>query len=132
MIGNGQSISLWFDRWIDQVSIADRFPSLQFSEQDLVADIIEENLWCIPNHPPNHLKNFLDLFTSSISIASNSEDDHLLWQDSSSGDLSIKEAWNLLRTRENETLWSGFIWNKMINPRLACFSWRLMLRKTPT
>lgn len=99
VIGNGHSISLWFDRWIDQVLIAARFPSLQFSDLNLVADIIGENSRHIPNHLPTQLKHFLALSTNSISIGSCSEGDLLQWKDSTSGDLSIKEAWNLLRTR---------------------------------
>ena len=58
--------------------------------------------------------------------------DHPFWQVTPTGNLSIKEAWNSLRTRATITPWSGLIWNKLVNPRLTCFSWRLMHRKTPT
>ena len=44
----------------------------------------------------------------------------------------LSDVWNLLRSRDSAKSWSMLIWNKFVNPRLACFSWRLMHRKTPT
>lgn len=38
--GNGLSISLWFDKSIDHDAIAPRFPHMQFSVRDSVANII--------------------------------------------------------------------------------------------
>lgn len=46
---NGKSINLWYDNWIDLQPIAPKFPRFQFSVDDLVANIIVENAWHIPN-----------------------------------------------------------------------------------
>lgn len=35
-------------------------------------------------------------------------------------------------TKFYELQWTGLIWNKFMNPRLACFSWHLFHRKIPT
>ena len=51
----------------------------------------------------------------------------LSWFDSFSCNLSLKAAWNLLRSRAAELPWTSLIWE----PRLACFSWRLLHGKTP-
>lgn len=48
VVGNGHSISLWFDNWIDQDPIASWFPYIQFSDMELVAEIIMDNAWQIP------------------------------------------------------------------------------------
>ena len=45
VVGNSQSILLWFDTWTDQDPIATRFPIIQFSESELVAEIIMKNSW---------------------------------------------------------------------------------------
>lgn len=101
VIGNGQSILLWFDNWIDHDPIATRFPNLQFSKSDLVADILVESSWHIPNQLPSQLKDFLTVSTNSMIIGDSSSRDLLHWQ--GSGSLSIKPAWNMLRTRATET-----------------------------
>ena len=58
--------------------------------------------------------------------------DTLSWIDSPSGSLSLNEAWHLQRTRATALPWTALIWNNLVHPRLACFAWRLLLRKTPT
>lgn len=132
VVGNGRSISLWFDKWIDHDPITPRFPSIQFSELDLVADIIVDNAWYIPIQLPIQLQEFLALSTNPIPIGDSTAPDSLSWDGSTTCNFSLREAWNLLRTKAAETTWYGLNWNKFINPRLACLSWRLMHRKTPT
>lgn len=131
MIENGQSISLWFDCWIDQIPIVSRFPRNQLSYYDQVSDIIIDNHWQIPTHLPPQLMDYLARSTCSISIGDIVARDHLLWNGSPFGKLSSKEAWNQLRTRGTNSQWSRLIWTNFINPMLPRLSWRLMQRKTP-
>eukprot|EP00268_Persea_americana_P069601 TRINITY_DN9918_c0_g1_i6.p1 TRINITY_DN9918_c0_g1~~TRINITY_DN9918_c0_g1_i6.p1 ORF type:complete len:242 (-),score=35.86 TRINITY_DN9918_c0_g1_i6:234-959(-) len=112
--------------------ISSRFPTVQFSSMDRVIGIIRENSWTIPPQLPFHLKDYLLQLTRDIFITDDSSPDTLSWMDDSSGNLSLKAAWHLLQTRAIDLPWTGLIWNKYVNPRLACFSWRLLLRKTPT
>lgn len=55
-----------------------------------------------------------------------------LWLGTSLGNFSLKAAWNLLRSSTAEVKWASLIWNIFVSPCLACFSWRLLHRKTPT
>ena len=48
-VGNGESISLWYDNWIDNVSFSSKYPHIQFSEDDLVSVLISETEWVIPS-----------------------------------------------------------------------------------
>lgn len=129
---NGLSIKVWFDNWIDHDPIASRFPHLDFSKWDLVADIIQNNCLCIPTHLLAELQAFLLQSTSHIPIGGISVPDTLSWQGNHSRNLSLKEARHTLRTRQAVVNWSGLVWNKIINSRLACFCWHLLQRKTPT
>ncbi|XXG49241.1 hypothetical protein AAC387_Pa02g3479 [Persea americana] len=75
--GNVKSINLWFDNWIDHFSIASRFPYIQFSDLDLVAEIIVDNAWLIPIQLPMQLHDFLAISTVPISIGDNTSSDIL-------------------------------------------------------
>ena len=130
-MGNGHSIQLCLDNWIDHDSIAKRFPLLHFSETDRVEDIIQGLSWSIPVTIPARVRSFLLQKTELIPL-STSILDKLSWIGHASGALSLKSAWNTLRSSREAIVWSGLAWNKIINPRLSCFSWRLLLRKTPT
>eukprot|EP00268_Persea_americana_P027438 TRINITY_DN26813_c0_g1_i6.p2 TRINITY_DN26813_c0_g1~~TRINITY_DN26813_c0_g1_i6.p2 ORF type:complete len:182 (+),score=20.95 TRINITY_DN26813_c0_g1_i6:4651-5196(+) len=112
--------------------IAPRFPNIQFSDKDRLADIIHNNSWRVPPHFPAELHDFLLQSTSQILLEGSSVTDSLLCQGNLTGTLSFKEAWNLLRSSQAGVNWLGPVWNKLMNPRLACFSWRLLHRKPPT
>ena len=130
IVGNGRSMSLWFDNWIDLQPIAPKFPSIRFYINDLVADIIVGNAWHIPKQLPTVLQEFLLHSTRLIIIGDNTVLHSLFWPGNSTGNLPLTIAWNLLRTKAAETSWSGLNWNKFINPHLACLSWFLLHRKT--
>ncbi|XXG90407.1 hypothetical protein AAC387_Pa12g2181 [Persea americana] len=123
------SISL--DNWIDHDPIAKRFPLLHFSETNWVVDITQGLSWSIPDSIPAEVRSFLIQKTELIPL-SHSVPDKLSWIGHASGALSLKSAWNTLRSSKEAVVWSGLAWNKIINPRLSYFSWRLLLRKTPT
>lgn len=126
------SISLWFDHWIDRDFISSKFPTIHFSSMDWVIDIIHENSWTIPPQLPPHLKDYLLQSTRDILIADDSSLESLSWIVSSSGNLSLKVAWHLLRTRAIGLPLTDLILNKYVDPQLASFSWHLLHRKTPT
>lgn len=60
------------------LTIGPRFLGFQFSIKDLVADIIQNNCWLIPNHIPVELKAFLYQSTSQILIGGNEVPDIVL------------------------------------------------------
>lgn len=86
---------------------------------DSVANLIVENAWQIATQLPTELQEFLLLSTSLVSLGDNLVPDSPNWIGNSTGILSLREAWNLLRRSAAVTPWSGLIWNKFLNPRLA-------------
>lgn len=118
VVGNGLSISLQYNHWIDNQSVSSRFPYIQFSPMDRVNVIIHNNSWSIPQNLPDDLKDFLLHSTNDIMVANSSSPDSLYWMGSSSGILTLKAAWHLLRTRANCLPQTVLIWNKYANPRL--------------
>ena len=129
---NGLSLLLWFDNWIDLDPIVHRFPLFLFSERDWFVDIIQGNSWKIPTNIPAEVLGFLLQQTNLIPTRDTLAPDTLSWKGNSTGVLSLKGAWDTLRSREAVVEWHGLVWNKLTNPRLSCFSWRLLLRKMPT
>eukprot|EP00268_Persea_americana_P000665 TRINITY_DN10201_c1_g1_i1.p2 TRINITY_DN10201_c1_g1~~TRINITY_DN10201_c1_g1_i1.p2 ORF type:complete len:110 (-),score=12.25 TRINITY_DN10201_c1_g1_i1:67-396(-) len=77
-VGNDKSISLWFDNWIDNISIASKVPCIQFSEYDSVVDLIFEDAWLIPIQLPVVLQDFLSNATNLIQISETSTPDSIL------------------------------------------------------
>lgn len=130
-VGNGLSISLWYDHWLDNHTISSRFPNIQFSPLDRVSEIIHDNSWNIPPNLLAQLQEFLLHSTDDIMVADSPFPDLLSRMDSPSGILTLKSAWHLLRLRANSLPWIILIQNKFVNPRLAVFSWLLLHRKTP-
>lgn len=45
--------------------------------------------------------------------------------------MSIKAAWNLVRSRGTPNFWHKFVWNKILPPSATTFAWRLFHNKTP-
>lgn len=131
-LGNGKFILLWHDNWIDKVPIAQRFPLLQFSGNNRVVNLIQGNSWSIPATIPAEVWSYLLQQTNLLPLSGTSATDNLSWIGSASGVLTLRIAWDTLRSRKAAVEWDGLVWNNILNPRLSCFSWRLLLRKTPT
>lgn len=107
-------------------------PTFIWTEKDSVADIIVDNVWHIPSQLLAELHEFLFNSTSLISIGDYTVPYHLSLLGNSLGKSSLRETWNLLRTKAAEPSWSSLIWNKFISPRMSYLSWCLLHRKTPT
>lgn len=96
-----------------------------------MAAIIKDNSWHIPNHLPADLQAFLHISTADYALQELTVPDTLSWRGNTLGLFSLNVAWNLLRSSSAEVNLGILIWNNFVNPRLACFSWRLLHRKTP-
>ena len=84
-VGNGTSISLWFDNWLDNDPIASKFPHHPFSNKYLVVDLTQENSWLIPTHLPVDLQAFLLQSNNHLFLGGHLAKDTLSWQRNSSG-----------------------------------------------
>ena len=60
--------------------MASRFPSIQFSNLDLVADIIVDKAWQIPTQLLIQLQDLLATSTYSITIGEDTTPDTLIWK----------------------------------------------------
>lgn len=59
-------------------------------------------------------------------------DDQLIWKDSPSGELSLKDAYNFHRIPNQRREWSKIIWNSAIPPSKSFHVWRIIHNKMPT
>lgn len=109
-----------------------RFPDIQFSAIDSIADIVCGNSWRIPFHLSSEINDLLYQATRHILVDDISAPETLSWQGNSTGTLFLKEAWNLLRSHAIEIPWSDLIWNTFVNSHFASLSWHLLQRKTST
>jgi hypothetical protein len=69
---------------------------------------------------------------NQIIIPSQCTPDKLIWKHNSSGELSMKDAYEFKRVKSPKKSWAKIIWCKDIPPSKSLLVWRLMLDKVPT
>ncbi|XXG73296.1 hypothetical protein AAC387_Pa07g2242 [Persea americana] len=57
--------------------------------------------------------------------------DTLSWKGAPDGQLSMKLAWNNIRSKGENLQWPSLIWNGISFHKISCFGWRLMHNRTP-
>lgn len=133
LIGDGDNTNFWTDSWggpplcdIFQIPI-----NVQPLLQSRVSDFIHNFQWRIPWKLqilfPN-LKNLLEQVTIPIVQKS----DKLVWTSSTSGDLTLKEAYMFKCQQTQKLHWAKTIWCKDIPPSKSLIAWRIMQDKMPT
>ncbi|XXG61034.1 hypothetical protein AAC387_Pa04g2792 [Persea americana] len=130
-MGNGQEINLWHDNWRVDNPFSVNFPDLNFPDDHRLSSLYQADSWHIPSNLPPDISSQL---SSAISLLSStlSDKDIPSWKESPDGQLSLKIAWNLIRSRAPKLHWPSLIWNGISHHTTCCFGWRLMHYKTPT
>ncbi|XXG56478.1 hypothetical protein AAC387_Pa03g3873 [Persea americana] len=131
-VGNGSSVSLWFDRWLDDDPIALKFPHFQFSQFEIVATIFNGNSWTIPNYFPQEIRSYLQQQVQGIQLQPVSTSDSLLWTGNNLSLFSLSRAWKLIRSRMQYVPWVALVWTPFVYLRVSCMIWRLLHKITPT
>ena len=135
-IGNGISTSLWFDPWLPFGPIVPTFGDRiiydsGLSRQACVSDIILNGNWRWP------VSNSPDLLTLKQAIPEAwmpdpTSSDTIRWIPSTSGQFSIKSAWQALRVKHATIPWYKLIWFPLAIPKCGFFLWLAIQRRLGT
>lgn len=126
-IGNGELVNFWNDRWCGQpLAITLNMPtSLSHQLNAKVCDFIDDFQWIFPI-------SFQIMFPAvrqlahQVIIPKVHIEDSLVWNNSSSGDLTFKEAY-LFKSPAGQNLhWAKIIWSPDIPPSKSLLVWRVM------
>jgi hypothetical protein len=133
-VGKGH-ISVWYDKWIDNVYLCNVVPYVDISDTDLrLCDLFENEVWNF-NKLYTQLHSFYQDCIRSITIDSD-VDDKLIWSGSSNGIYSASHGYRWLDQHLNQqvetnTTWS-WIWRLPITENLRHFCWLVMHGSLPT
>ncbi|XP_042474834.1 uncharacterized protein LOC122056934 [Macadamia integrifolia] len=134
MIGNGDSINFWSDKWLGGKSILE-LVGLEGESSLLckgkVSDFIENFKWKLPNVISPLLHDIFEKIRT-IKIPSYPCEDMCLWSLSSDGIFNSNSAWEDIRIRNPKVPWFSLIWGKKMQPRVSIFGWRMVHDKLPT
>ncbi|GKA67747.1 RNA-directed DNA polymerase, eukaryota, reverse transcriptase zinc-binding domain protein [Tanacetum coccineum] len=116
-IGNGKSVSMWFDNWSGKGPLEDIIPrrsrnEARMKDSDCVADLIHNGDWIWPNDWLVKYPILNQIHVPNISH----QDDYVVWIDESSKETkyTVKKAWESLREKRPHVNWYHVTmkWNK--------------------
>lgn len=133
IVGDGKMINFWYDDWCEGsiqqlLNIPDHI-ILEFP--DKLENYVENHRWSIPDNL-HHMFPDLRLLVSKVTLANRSLPDSLVWNHSSNGDLTMKDAYSFKKHAFPKIPWAKHIWSNDIPPSKSLLVWRLMLNKLPT
>jgi len=133
LIGNGEDIYFWTDRWCGP-PLCDIFhlpAHIHNSLTSRVSDYMIEDQWIIPWQLQLQYPSLRQI-VEKIVIPFEPKPDKLMWHNTKSGDLSLKEAYQLKDSHANKLHWASTIWSIDIPPSRSLVAWRIMHDKMPT
>ncbi|KAF9603189.1 hypothetical protein IFM89_034522 [Coptis chinensis] len=129
IIGNGETIDLWRDEWLNGRSIQQIFGLSEFQLENYTTKlslIIQDGQW-------NMTSRFKDMLAAKgvnvlLLPSPNSEvEDARIWNPDPRGKFTIKSAFNEIRKKtRNKIGWSRLVLNKAVHPRVANNGWKLV------
>ncbi|GJY48983.1 elongation factor 2-like protein [Tanacetum coccineum] len=134
-VGNGATISAWFDNWCVSSPLASFISNRDIYRAGLglsakVNEIIVSGMWKWPAEWTSKYPMLANLAVPNLSNAS----DGLLWRhiSNANSDFSVAKAWDSIRPRANEVDWFHVVWFSHQIPRHAIHLWLVMRRKLKT
>jgi ribonuclease HI len=128
-VGDGTAISFWTDNWLGyklQDSIDGPIPdSILHLMTSKVADVVHNQAWTLPEvFRQNYPMIAADIQSTPLSC--NAEPDDLVWIDSTSGELTFKDAYLCGLPTPMAAGWAKIIWRLFIPPARSLVTWRIM------
>lgn len=126
-VADGRQISLWSDSWLDQVPRDPHFLQFTFSPTEYVVALLPDGAWSTPSHLP----------LAKLTSAKHAQFKSFILRIPSPGRTPLMASSSLRGPGsrldpEYPFHWASYVWSSILRPNQPCFSWRLLLRKTPT
>ncbi|GJZ74268.1 RNA-directed DNA polymerase, eukaryota, reverse transcriptase zinc-binding domain protein [Tanacetum coccineum] len=134
-VGNGKSISAWFDKWCSLGPLSSFIPNkaifdARMSDKDCLADIIHEGKWMWPEE---WNVTFPQLRSIKIPMLRDGVDG-VKWMDKNNQvcKFSTKIVWLTLRDDWPKVKWKHIVWFPQCNPKQAIILWMAIQGKLLT
>ncbi|MCH80775.1 ribonuclease H protein [Trifolium medium] len=117
LLGNGNKINFWTHDW-SGITIVDLLHIPLDLHQHLsatVSDFIRQQQWNIPLELQMDYPNLMH-HLSNVCIPVDQKEDRLIWKHSTSGELTLKDAFQLFSPNGQSQHWAKLIWNAVIPP----------------
>lgn len=117
-IGNGDTTSLWFDKWLSEGRLVDLLPhETPYTTHTVhwkVSNLIKDGHWDVS-------MAFLSPFANTITaIPISANGDRWRWLPSSDGIFSFSTAWEQVRECFQQFQLYNVVWFPSTNPKMAC------------
>jgi len=128
-IGNGRSVSFWFDPWHENGPLNRLFSNQEIYRSGIprVASVAEAFASPLGWYVINIMANWWEPLPEF-----NQQADCFQWIRHPSGRFSIASAWELLRPKGNTVPWSSFVWSPSMPPRYQTHLWLITRNRLPT
>ncbi|KAF5179380.1 hypothetical protein FRX31_031033 [Thalictrum thalictroides] len=90
-----------------------------------VSCLVENSVIVFPDQLKARIQD-AGLATDNVLKIGDDEEDSLLWCPDSSGEFSVKSAFNEIRNQGNEARWCKLLWKPHIHPKTAAKAWKLI------
>jgi len=132
IIGDGSTISLWFDPWWNHDTIATTKKSVIFSQAGLphsalVHHLIHRGSWALPtpnarhHHIDSRFRDWLHNFTPhSFDLH---KPDKILWGDVAASKVKASHIWHSIRHQRPQMSWHKAVWHRLQIQRYAHTMW---------
>ncbi|GAU42668.1 hypothetical protein TSUD_398740 [Trifolium subterraneum] len=133
LLGNGTTIKFWIDNWSGTplVNLLNLSQHTHKPLQTTISEFIIDHQWSVPLELQNLFPNLLNHLNKN-SIPIEDKNDKMLWMQTTSGDVSLKEAYPHFSPTGISVSWAKVIWNLAIPPSKSFMVWRLFHNKLAT
>ncbi|XP_026435151.1 uncharacterized protein LOC113332868 [Papaver somniferum] len=121
IVGTGENISLWNDKWVFEEPLCQLFPSHPYIADHpymKVQDLILNGQWQIP-------EVFLQFFTGEQLPVIKGGEDMLIWCSSHTGQFTVDDAVKKISNHLPKLHWYKKIWNPEVLPSTSAKIWKI-------
>lgn len=131
-IGSGKSMAFWHDKWLSKpiLEYVNLPTNLGNKLRAKVADFIHQDQWHI-SWQLQQKSPLLWAKISSIKLPNHECNDKPIWNPSSTGTLTFKDAYESLLPFNVVPQWLKWLWNKTIPPSKTFILWHLIYDRFP-
>ncbi|XP_026459379.1 uncharacterized protein LOC113360042 [Papaver somniferum] len=115
LVGNGETISMWKYKWIQDQTLGESFQNHSFIHQYpnmKVADLILEGEWVVPND----MLGMIEI--SELHVITGGED-RRIWSHTISGVFTVASAVEELREKFPKLQWTSQVWHPSVHPNVS-------------